>query len=156
MILSVNFPSGYIPKNLHNFGHRYAENCHVAFTSFDEEQAKQETLMSDTIRTSTTTGSSLGQQHSTPLCASSSRAKPYLSTYVRGSARLHESLQKHRMSGYTGFVPKARKYLGQSYPIITRKALQVRSTHTHTRTHTPLHTHTHTHTHTHARTLGRC
>ena len=31
--------------------------------------------------------------------------------------------QKFFMSGYTGFVPKARKYLGQGYPIITRKAL---------------------------------
>ena len=32
--------------------------------------------------------------------------------------------QKYHMSGYTGFVPKARKYLGQSYPTITRYALQ--------------------------------
>lgn len=28
------------------------------------------------------------------------------------------------MSGYTGFVPKAQKFMGQSYPIITRRALQ--------------------------------
>ena len=28
------------------------------------------------------------------------------------------------MSGYTGFVPKAQKYLGQSYRTITRRALQ--------------------------------
>ena len=27
------------------------------------------------------------------------------------------------MSGYTGFVPKARKYLGQGYPIISQQAL---------------------------------
>lgn len=31
---------------------------------------------------------------------------------------------KYCVSGYTGFIPKARNYLGQGYPIISRRALQ--------------------------------
>ncbi len=133
-------PSGYIPKNMHNFGHRYAENCHTAFTNFEQDQAKHRAtmMMSDTHCTNTTKCSM--DQQSTPLCPTSSRANPYLSHYIRNSARREEEGQTYRMSGYTGFVPKSRKYLGQGYPIISRKALQVH----------PLPPHTHTTHSTHS------
>lgn len=73
-------------------------------------------------------GSSLAQ-NSIPLQPTNAKAKPYLPGYAKQHSispyyMPDDHPQKYYMSGYTGFVPKARKYLGQSYPIITRSALQ--------------------------------
>lgn len=125
--------TGYIPKNLHNFGCRYAEICHHAISTFEQDQQKHKTLVEDlkSIRTGNTRSSQ--SQNNTPLCPVSSKAKPYQPTHALQHFISPYYLPdnhplKYHMSGYTGFVPKARKYLGQSYPIITQSALQVSRT----------------------------
>lgn len=57
------------------------------------------------------------------------KPKPYLSAYAKQHSVPSQYMpddhpQKCYKSGYTGFVPKARKYLGQSYALITHSALQ--------------------------------
>lgn len=70
-------------------------------------------------------------QNNTPLYPVNSKAKPYLSSFAKQHTTMSpynmpdDHPHKYYMSGYTGFVPKARKYLGQGYPVITRSALQV-------------------------------
>lgn len=68
-------------------------------------------------------------QNTTPLQPIAAKPKPYLPGYAKQHSispyyMPDDHPQKYYMSGYTGFVPKARKYLGQSYPIISRQALQ--------------------------------
>ena len=68
-------------------------------------------------------------QNTTPLKPVSDTPIFYLPPYAKQHSispfyMPDDHPQKHFMSGYTGFVPKARKYLGQSYPTITRSALQ--------------------------------
>lgn len=68
-------------------------------------------------------------QNTLPLQPIAPKPKPYLPAYAKQHSispyyMPDDHPQKYYMSGYTGFVPKARKYLGQSYPIITRHALQ--------------------------------
>ena len=129
--LTYTMSIGYIPKSLHNFGCRYAESCHYAFSTFEQDQLKHKALVEEmrTLRTnSSAPGSSLAQ-NPTPLQPVNIKAKPYLPSYAKQHSispyyMPDDHPQKYYMSGYTGFVPKARKYLGQSYPIITRKALQ--------------------------------
>ena len=65
----------------------------------------------------------------TPLKPISPHPKPYLPAYTKQHSVSPFHLpnghpDKHFMSGYTGFVPKAQKYIGRSYPIITATALQ--------------------------------
>ena len=71
-----------------------------------------------------------GTHLTTPLQPISAKAKPYLTS----SSKKHHYLSplnlpddhphKFYISGYSGFVPKSQKYLGQGYPIITCQALQ--------------------------------
>ena len=54
---------------------------------------------------------------------------PYLSPWaLQHSISPHYMSQndpkKYFMSGYTGFVPKSRKYMGKGYPVITNEALK--------------------------------
>ena len=122
---------GYIPKGLHHFGCRYAETCHYAISGFEQDQHKHQALVEEmrSVRTHKgSPGSSLAQ-NTTPLVPINIKAKPYLPGYAKQHSispyyMPDDHPQKYYMSGYTGFVPKARKYLGQSYPIITRSALQ--------------------------------
>lgn len=65
----------------------------------------------------------------TPLKPIASRPKPYLPAYSKQHSispffMPNGHPEKYFMSGYTGFIPKAQKYIGQSYPIITCNALQ--------------------------------
>ncbi len=69
-------------------------------------------------------------QNTTPLYPAHPKAKPFLSSFAKQHTAMSpynlpdDHPQKYYKSGYTGFVPKARKYLGQGYPVITRIALQ--------------------------------
>ena len=103
-------------------------------SSFEEDQHKHQGEMTE-LRT-------LSKLQEDPAALGSTRAqnvtplKPVSATpifYLPPYAKQHsispfympdDHPQKHFMSGYTGFVPKARKHLGQSYPIITTRALQ--------------------------------
>ena len=71
-------------------------------------------------------------QNTTPLPPISSKPKPYLPSYAKQHSispfyMPDDHPQKYYMAGYTGFVPKARKYFGRGYPNITRQALQEHS-----------------------------
>lgn len=120
---------------MHHYGCRYAETCHYALSSFEEDQQKHKDSMSDLRAMSTlqqdpkARSKSTQAQNTTPLKPVSDTPIFYLPPYAKQHSispfyMPDDHPQKYFMSGYTGFVPKARKYLGQSYPIITRNALQ--------------------------------
>ena len=126
---------GFIPKRMHHYGCRYAETCHYAVSSFEEDQARHKSSLRE-LRTLSrsqedpaTRERSTRAQNTTPLKPVSATPIFYLPPYAKQHSispfyMPDDHPQKHFMSGYTGFVPKAQKYLGQSYPIITRRALQ--------------------------------
>ena len=127
--------TGYIPKGLHHFGCRYAEICHYAISSFESDQQgnKEKYKELQTLRGYQSDPGSRESftlaQNTTPLRPINPKARPYLPAYAKQHSispfyMPDDHPQKYHMSGYTGFVPKARKYLGQSYPTITRYALQ--------------------------------
>ncbi len=130
-MIIYSFYTGYIPKNLHNFGCRYAESCHSAFSTFEQDQQKHRTIADEMKSFRTNSSSNPEPQNNTPLYPVNSKAKPYLSSFAKQHTTMSpynmpdDHPHKYYMSGYTGFVPKARKYLGQGYPVITRSALQV-------------------------------
>ena len=127
--------TGYIPKGLHHFGCRYAEICHYAISSFESDQQTNDDKYKElqTLRGYQSDPGSRESftlaQNTTPLRPINPKARPYLPAYAKQHSispfyMPDDHPQKYHMSGYTGFVPKARKYLGQSYPTITRYALQ--------------------------------
>lgn len=122
---------------MHHFGCRYAEACHHAIAGFEFDQQRHQAKIDD-LRTlaqlqsdpSHSGGNSLAQS-TTPLTAVS-KPKPYLPAYAKQHSispfyMPDDHPQKYYMAGYTGFVPRARKYFGQGYPSITRHALQEHS-----------------------------
>ena len=122
--------TGFVPKIQHYYGSRYAENCHHAICSFEADQQYQETKLDEIRR-----GVSADDIHTprppqlAPLQPTAPKATPYLPAYTKqyslspfGLPDNH--LQKHFMSGYTGFVPKARKRISETYAVTTSKALQ--------------------------------
>ena len=133
MFVKLCFSTGYIPKGLHHFGCRYAETCHYAISDFDKDQQKHQAKMEE-LRTqgkyqSVPQPSDDSARNAMHLCSLNLKPKPYLPSYAKQHSispfyMPDDHPQKYYMSGYTGFVPKVRKYLGQSYPIITRNALQ--------------------------------
>ena len=81
--------------------------------------------MKGTSRTALTSPKSLD----TPLKPIAVRPKPYLPAYTKQHSISPYYMpnghpDKYFMSGYTGFIPKTQKYIGQSYPIVTGNALQ--------------------------------
>lgn len=63
-----------------------------------------------------------------PLKPVAPTAAPYMPVYtkhytVSPSEIPHGEPDKYFISGYTGFVPRQQKYIGQGYPIITHRAL---------------------------------
>ena len=117
--------TGYIPKALHNFGNRYAESCHYAVSAFKNDQRKYDNKVAEMssinhIQSSSVTG---------PLTPIANKAKVYLPMFTKQHSISPYYMPnghplKYFISGYTGFVPKQQKYIGQGYPIITRHALQ--------------------------------
>ena len=117
MILILLCCAGYIPKGQHYFGVRYAETSHQAICSFELEQQRIEASRKELA-------SLQGDPSANPalsLKPIASKAKPYLHTYI---PPLHLQTDKAFMSGYTGFVPKSRRYIGEGYPLITMQALK--------------------------------
>ena len=120
---------------MHHYGCRYAETCHYALSSFEEDQQqhkdslRQLKTLSRSQEDPATRELSTRAQNTTPLKPVSATPMFYFPPYAKQHSispfyMPDEHPQKHFMSGYTGFVPKAQKYLGQGYPIITRRALQ--------------------------------
>lgn len=108
--------TGYIPKKLHYFGSRYAQTSRYAISDFRVDREHRKEKMKSV------------SDSEMPLGSVSSKPAPYPPMYnkqypVSPFVMPIGHPQKFFMSGYTGFVPKARKYLGQGYPIITHRAL---------------------------------
>lgn len=132
-----------MPKFWQYFGSRYAESCHNAFTSFESDQRRHRNKMEE-LRSLThyppldansadampgkTTGTS---NLTTPLHPVRAKAKPYYPSSAgehyhapspHGLPAGHPG--KYYMSGFMGFVPKAQRFIGQGYPVITGHALR--------------------------------
>ena len=112
-------------------------------TAFEEDQrahrSKMEELHSHTMPTNqlqAEMGGDSQQQNSTssslatPLRPIRAKAKPFYSTPSNKITMSPYSVpqegqpKEYHISGYMGFVPKAQRYIGQGYPIVTSQALQ--------------------------------
>lgn len=120
---------------MHHYGCRYAETCHYAISSFEADQQKHKFSMTELQNLSklqedpSARQESTNAQNTTPLKPVSATPIFYLPPYAKQHSISPFYMpdghpEKYFMSGYTGFVPRARNYLGQSYPIITTHALQ--------------------------------
>ena len=133
------FP-GYIPKGEHYFGKPYADTCLSAIADFQGDQLKHhrkirdlrtiadlqrgkevppELLSKDTLITT---------KYKTPLQSITVKPKAYYSPYALQHSlspyvMSNDDPKKFLMSGYTGFVPRARGEMGMGYPLLTNKAL---------------------------------
>lgn len=136
----MQLPAGFIPKGEHYFGKPYADTSLSAIASFQEDQVKHHRKIRD-LRTiaELQRGKEVPQEllsektlittkYKTPLKSITIRPKGYfspqalqhsLSPYVMKN----DDPKKFLMSGYTGFVPRARGEMGVGYPLLTNKAL---------------------------------
>lgn len=131
--------TGFIPRSEHYFGKRYAVNCKGAISDFEGDHRKQK-QNADELRLSEAVQSGkidknavpnlppIRSRYITPLKSISADAKPYITPSTVRSAEspfymADNNEMKRFMSGYTGFVPRARPRLGMGYPIITHEAL---------------------------------
>ncbi|XP_038045614.1 protein FAM166B-like [Patiria miniata] len=130
--------TGYIPKGEHYFGDRYAENCRNAIAEFEQDQrshqakttAMQRVRHIQAGRIQPTDNEKKELRCRGPLKPIKKDITPVV--YGKPNEQQHSTSpyymaqhdpQKFFMSGYTGFIPKARGLIGMSYPIITNHAL---------------------------------
>ncbi|KAB5543792.1 hypothetical protein PHYPO_G00083700 [Pangasianodon hypophthalmus] len=134
--------TGFIPRSQNYFSKTYTETCREALSEFESDQK---------VRTRPATADMLPavnqafpdikpQALNTPLVAISREPisykspdgwKPLDSPYSMEDSNPH----KHFISGFTGYVPKAKFLIGSSYPKTTNKALiqfgkQMKASHT--------------------------
>lgn len=132
--------TGYIPKGEHYFGKPYADTCLSAIASFQGDQIKHHRKIQD-LRTiaELQTGkevppellsknTTITTKYKTPLQSITVRPKAYYSPYALQHSlspfiMSNDDPKKFLMSGYTGFVPRARGEMGVGYPLLTNKAL---------------------------------
>lgn len=109
--------SGCIPKSQHYFGIRYAETSQQAISSFECEQERMQAKRKEltTLQNDPTANPALSLK---PIAT---KAKPFLPAHI---PPIHLQSDKAFMSGYTGFVPRARRFIGEGYPVITMQALK--------------------------------
>ena len=131
---------GYIPKGEHYFGKPYADTCLSALANFQKDQMKHHKKMQN-LRTITdlqggqqvpkelvSAETKLTTKYKTPLKPIRDKPKEYFSPEAMQHSlspftMSNEDPKKFLMSGYTGFVPRARGYMGVGYPVLTNKAL---------------------------------
>lgn len=126
--------TGYIPKGQHYFGSRYAEICQSAIADFESYQRSysgkcQEMRTVSAMQSTPSAPECTLVKQPVPLKPKLDSSMPYLSPWaLQHSISPHYMSQndpkKYFMSGYTGFVPKSRKYMGKGYPVITNEALR--------------------------------
>jgi len=131
--------TGFIPRAEHYFGNRYAVNCKGAISDFETDHRNHK-MNADEMRVTEAVQSGkidksaipnlppIKTKYITPLKSIAPDAKPYTSPSMVKSAEspfymTNDNEMKRFMSGYTGFVPRARPRLGMGYPIITHEAL---------------------------------
>ncbi|KAH3794742.1 protein FAM166B-like [Dreissena polymorpha] len=131
--------TGFIPRHEHFFGKRYAVNCKGAISDFESDHRKylqnaDELRIIEAVQAGKVNKDAvpmlppIRSRQVTPLRPIAADAKPYISASMTKSAEspfymANDNDMKRFMSGYTGFVPRARPRLGMGYPIITHEAL---------------------------------
>ncbi|KTF81286.1 hypothetical protein cypCar_00019029 [Cyprinus carpio] len=122
--------TGFVPLRQNYFCKTYAETCRDALSEFSQEQEKR--LRAASADLSFTVNDSFPdfkpKRLNSPLTAISKDPAPYKAPHPwkpQGSPYIMEESSPHKyfISGFTGYVPKARFLFGAGYPIITNKAL---------------------------------
>ncbi|XP_072920364.1 ciliary microtubule inner protein 2B [Hemitrygon akajei] len=131
--------TGFIPRSKGYFSKTFTETCSDAVAEFEREQLKaaskkQEMELINALQTGKTAGMTEQEKRlrtvkyrtpftaitSNPILYDSSRSHKVLtSPYLMEN----EDPDKRFMSGYKGYVPRARFLLGSGYPTITNCAL---------------------------------
>ncbi|XP_006626744.2 ciliary microtubule inner protein 2B [Lepisosteus oculatus] len=123
--------TGFVPKSQNYFSRTYAETCREALSEFDREQRlrfEKAAAPDFTPKHSSSLPERKLPRYNTALAPISKEASPYLSPeawHPHGSPYFmdNENPHKYFISGFTGYVPKARFLMGTGYPITTNKAL---------------------------------
>ncbi|XP_067289077.1 ciliary microtubule inner protein 2B isoform X2 [Pseudorasbora parva] len=122
--------TGFVPLRQNYFCKTYAETCRDALSEFSQEQKKRRRTASADLSFAVNNNipDFKPRRLSSPLKAISKDAALYEAPdpwKPQGSPYLMEDSSPHKyfISGFTGYVPKARFLFGTGYPIITNKAL---------------------------------
>ncbi|XP_026518887.1 protein FAM166B [Terrapene carolina triunguis] len=121
--------TGFIPRAQNLFAKTYSEICKEARSDFARQQlraaGKEQELQNAGRLPQGTKGKLLTAKYRTPVPAA---AAPYVSPFAfqpQGSPYSMEDNNPHKcfISGFTGFVPRARFLIGAGYPLTTHRAL---------------------------------
>ncbi|KAK3711165.1 hypothetical protein QZH41_018515, partial [Actinostola sp. cb2023] len=131
--------TGYIPKSEHYFGNSYAETSRSAIASFQNDQLEHNTNTTD-LRTIAdlqrgkdvlpeliSAKTRVASKYTVPLKSIGMPQQYYSKKAMQHSLSpfvlSNDDPQKVFMTGYTGFVPLYREYMGRGFPVLTNKAL---------------------------------
>ncbi|XP_078533357.1 ciliary microtubule inner protein 2B [Lissotriton helveticus] len=131
--------TGFIPRSQNYFAKTYMETSRDALTDFELEQLRmssqeQEMTLTNALQTGKREPHTqqekqlLTAKYRTPLPAVAKDAEPFSSPFAfqdQGSPYYmdDDSPHKYFISGFTGYVPRARFLIGSGYPIITNHAM---------------------------------
>ncbi|XP_067399671.1 ciliary microtubule inner protein 2B [Emydura macquarii macquarii] len=126
--------TGFIPRAQNLFAKTYTEICKEARSNLAMQQLRamrkeQELQNAGRLPQGTQQqGKFLTATYRTPLPPVAAAAAPYVSPYafqLLGSPYSMEENNPHKcfISGFTGFVPRARFLIGAGYPLTTHRAL---------------------------------
>ncbi|XP_043557397.1 protein FAM166B isoform X2 [Chiloscyllium plagiosum] len=137
--LMVSGYTGFIPRKKSYFSKTYRETCADAVADFEREQLriaakKQEMELINALQTGRTRAQTeqekklLTVNYRTPLKAITNNPIPWKfdNSYKALTSPYfmqNKDPNKHFISGYTGYVPRAQFLLGSSYPTLTNCAL---------------------------------
>ncbi|XP_051972561.1 protein FAM166B-like [Xyrauchen texanus] len=122
--------TGFVPLRQNYFCKTYAETCREALLDFNQKQERRLRAISADLPPAVNSSfpDFKPRRLNTPLIAISKDPAPYKSPdpwKPQGSPYLMEDSSPHKyfISGFTGYVPKARFLFGAGYPMTTNKAL---------------------------------
>ncbi|KAI1905186.1 hypothetical protein AGOR_G00013540 [Albula goreensis] len=123
--------TGFVPKSRNYFSLPYGETCREALFEFEKDQERRKSMAASTdlpLVNYSTAPISTKRASSSPMTPIARAPAPYISPerwMPLGSPYTMESNNPNKcfISGFTGFVPKARFLFGSSFPTITNKAL---------------------------------